>query len=520
MKYQGFYDYALDSAGNPDRVFTAQQFCKHLMAIFGKGIVITNATGNDAWKITKIEDLKVKILLGNNSFNFASVNGNPFAVDEEIVLNISQGTDRWDSIMIRADYTSEIRATDIKVVENSIEMIRSEEKYDLRLARIHIVNNVITEILDDRFNIDYCGIAAGLATIDAEKILEEIQTELEKLENQSNVALKNGLLQNNLNAEMLGGSTLKTLLDKIDIALREEKLEYNATALNEKVTLFSSFAEILKNISLAEDSSYNTLADEDVSSLVDNNISTYYYNTGSTKGYTLIACIANGINKIKAKKLKFIVSGSYSSTASYTQYYDFQASNDNSNWDTLATFSYICTEADNVHDFSCDLENENYYKYYRIYAHERTGSYSGKYNIYEFNLEGELKKTILTVADVNYNKIVRLKISDAYNKGNNPIDLSINSENILLYDAVPGAEQTFVVENGIAKPDVDIVYGTVSVSKSASAEVTFGFTPKAVSAFSRKEDADTPCVVSITATGAIFETTSTSEVTYEYIAFR
>ena len=96
MKYQGFYDYAIDASGNPDRAFTAQQFCRHLSAIFGNGIVITNATGNDAWKVEKItnEDLKIKIKLGSNSFNFASLRGNPFAVDEEINIELSQGTDR------------------------------------------------------------------------------------------------------------------------------------------------------------------------------------------------------------------------------------------------------------------------------------------------------------------------------------------------------------------------------------------------------------------------------------------
>ena len=52
MKYQGFYDYALGDDGKPDRTFTAQQFCKHLSAIFGNGIVITLGTGNGAYDFT------------------------------------------------------------------------------------------------------------------------------------------------------------------------------------------------------------------------------------------------------------------------------------------------------------------------------------------------------------------------------------------------------------------------------------------------------------------------------------
>lgn len=216
MKYQGFYDYALGDDGKPDRTFTAQQFCKHLSAIFGNGIVITNATGNDAWRVEKITDLKIKIKLGNNNFNFASLRGNPFAVDEEINIELSQGTDRWDAIMIRADATSTVRATDIKVTENSIALTRTDTIYDLRLARVHVVNNVITEVIDDRLNNDYCGIAAGLATINADDILNSIKSELESIESGAAVALKNGILQTNLNSEMISGKKINGLLNIIN----------------------------------------------------------------------------------------------------------------------------------------------------------------------------------------------------------------------------------------------------------------------------------------------------------------
>lgn len=226
MKYQGFYDYALGDDGKPDRTFTAQQFCKHLSAIFGSGIVITNATGNDAWKVEKItnEDLKIKIKLGNNNFNFASLRGNPFAVDEEINIELSQGTDRWDAIMIRADATSTVRATDIKVTENSIALTRTDTIYDLRLARVHVVNDVITEVIDDRLNNDYCGIAAGLATINADDILNSIKSELESIESGAAVALKNGILQTNLNSEMLGGKKINEIMTPLSLKIENPKM--------------------------------------------------------------------------------------------------------------------------------------------------------------------------------------------------------------------------------------------------------------------------------------------------------
>ena len=226
MKYQGFYDYALGDDGKPDRTFTAQQFCKHLSAIFGNGIVITNATGNDAWKVEKItnEDLKIKIKLGSNSFNFASLRGNPFAVDEEISIELSQGTDRWDAIMIRADATSTVRATDIKVTESSIALTRTDTIYDLRLARVHVVNDVITEVIDDRLNNDYCGIAAGLATINVDDILNSIKSELESIESGAAVALKNGILQTNLNSEMLGGKKINEIMTPLSLKIENPKM--------------------------------------------------------------------------------------------------------------------------------------------------------------------------------------------------------------------------------------------------------------------------------------------------------
>lgn len=177
MKYQGFYDYSLDSSGKPDRTFTAQQFCMYMKALLGNGIGITEATGDNAWKVEKIGDLTARVTLGKNGYNFASLNGNPFIVDEELSFTFSQGTDRWDAVLIRANSTMEVRATDIIIQENGIAYTRSTDIYDLRIARVHIVDNVITEIIDDRLNIEYCGIADGLVTVptdELEQLIKEV----------------------------------------------------------------------------------------------------------------------------------------------------------------------------------------------------------------------------------------------------------------------------------------------------------------------------------------------------------
>lgn len=211
MKYQGFYDYSLDNSGKPDRTFTAQQFCMYMKALLGNGIVITDATGDNAWKLEKTGDLTAKVILGNNGYNFASLNGNPFIVDEEINFTFSQGTDRWDAVLIRANATMEVRATDVIIQEGDISYTRNTDVYDLRIARIHVVDNIITEIIDDRFNIDYCGIANGLVTVPT----DELEQLIASITSGSAVALKDGTLQTNLNAEKLGGFTSEGLKNYI-----------------------------------------------------------------------------------------------------------------------------------------------------------------------------------------------------------------------------------------------------------------------------------------------------------------
>lgn len=207
MKYQGFYDSVISSLGVADRPYTAKDFCMHLRALIGNGIGLTKATGDNAWKVEQIGDLTVKVTLGQNGYNFASLNGNPFAVDEELTLDLFSGDDRWDSIMIRANGTSEVRLTDIVVQEGSVDLTRNEDVYDLRLARIHIVNNAIVEIIDDRLNYECCGIANGLATVPTEELIELLNS----VANGESVALKTGILQENLNAELLNNLTLEQI---------------------------------------------------------------------------------------------------------------------------------------------------------------------------------------------------------------------------------------------------------------------------------------------------------------------
>lgn len=403
MKYQGFYDYALGDDGKPDRTFTAQQFCRHLSAIFGNGIVITNATGNDAWKVEKItnEDLKIKIKLGSNNFNFASLRGNPFAVDEEINIELSQGTDRWDAIMIRADATSTVRATDIKVTENNIALTRTDTIYDLRLARVHIVNNVITEIIDDRLNNDYCGIAAGLATINADDILNSIKNELESIESGELVALKNGLLQTGLNSEKLGGKTSEEIIAKIKLISKYSNptISYD----NQKNNLFldlplDSYEEKLVVKICVEPTSFKTFASAifpttfSASNLVINGFTVSSgdrsaFNTGNAtskngKAYDSTDNSASIGCPVAIKPQTITLNHASDSTAGEGKI-TFYGSKDNENWEKL--IEEVVSVSSSPISYQLTYNGDKKFNYFKINMYHSRGRTSGNV-ISNFNI--------------------------------------------------------------------------------------------------------------------------------------
>lgn len=412
MKYQGFYDYAIDASGNPDRAFTAQQFCRHLSAIFGNGIVITNATGNDAWKVEKItnEDLKIKIKLGSNSFNFASLRGNPFAVDEEINIELSQGTDRWDAIMIRADATSTVRATDIKVTENNIALTRTDTIYDLRLARVHIVNNVVTEIIDDRLNNDYCGIAAGLATINADDILNSIKNELESIESGELVALKNGLLQTNLNAEKLEGKRKEEILFLSN--------RYITPSLsNETPQAYQSPSLTSSNPQGYELTTENIPSTEGgVANGIVRNINDLYTFIGGDGASNIAGQRTSGTGTHATIFLKCPVYIKLSQVdVTFSGQLNVYGSNDNSNWKELA----ITSKVEYATTQNISINNGDYYKYFKFYWHKTTSSLA-QYLKNDILLKGksissvEQNKMVIgnsqDVSEINYEKGIVVKI--------------------------------------------------------------------------------------------------------------
>lgn len=381
MKYQGFYDSVINVQGVPDRPYTASDFCNHLKALIGNGIGITNATGDNAWKVVKTGNLKCKVTLGNNSYNFASLQGNPFAVDTALEFELSLGTNRWDAIMIRADATSNVRATDVIAQEGNIELTRTDDVYDLRLARVHVVNNEITEIIDDRLDYDVCGIADGLATVP----VDELRAVIAAIESESLVAFKDGTKQINLNAEMVGGVKSPTLyanaryhtptyshvnslpVDSTNYIPTMESNEQDGFIITHNLSTGSYMEPFLMFSSSYSDRSETSEAD---------NKQAYF--SGTSKQVV-----------IELPKLAKIRKCKYNGKRTSSDYGDiyFYASNDGTNWTKIGSGTSGSSFAEKEVTIS-NISN-TYYKYIKVYSN---GAYLKKLN---FDV------TYITSLDVN-----------------------------------------------------------------------------------------------------------------------
>lgn len=192
-----------------DRDYGSADWSKYISYFLTNGI----KNGGDNLKVLQSSETQVSVLDG-----IALINGRFFEMYEgpgyfDVPLNsISR-------IIVRLNLADSVRNIDLKIIEGTSEMapelVRDDEVYDLSLAKIITDENEITEIVDERADNMLCGYINSMITVDVNQILSSIENELKKIENQSNVALKNGDLQTNLNAEKLGGKTLDSIMAQI-----------------------------------------------------------------------------------------------------------------------------------------------------------------------------------------------------------------------------------------------------------------------------------------------------------------
>lgn len=192
-----------------DRDYGSADWSKYISYFLTNGV----KNGGDNLKVWQSTETQVSVLDG-----IALINGRFFEMYEgPAYFDVS--LDVISRIVVRLDLTDSVRSIDLILIEGTAdsapELVRNEQIYDLAIAQIIADESGITQIIDERADAELCGYINSMITVDATEILTSIENELKKLKSQTNVALKDGTLQTNLNAEMLGGVKISEILKKI-----------------------------------------------------------------------------------------------------------------------------------------------------------------------------------------------------------------------------------------------------------------------------------------------------------------
>lgn len=189
-----------------DRDYGSADWAKYISYFLTNGV----KNGGDNLKVSQSSQTQISVLDG-----IALINGRFFEMYEgpayfDVQLNVIS------RIVVRLDLTDEVRRIDLKLIDGSAEsapdLVRNEQIYDLAIAQIITDESGITQIIDERADVELCGYINSMITVDATEILTSIENELKKLENQTDIAKKDGTLQKNLDAEMVGGMKADDIL--------------------------------------------------------------------------------------------------------------------------------------------------------------------------------------------------------------------------------------------------------------------------------------------------------------------
>lgn len=162
----GFFNAHLDSQGNFDRVYLAEQFASYFSNFIGNGVF---AHLLDKFVVTAGTGLSVNVGTGK-----AFVKGFWFESDaqETLSIDLPDGLlNRKDNIVIRFDF--ENRETSIQVIKGTAattpsapEVVRNSLVFDLKIAEIFVGASISaisqSAITDTRSNSTVCGWVTGL----------------------------------------------------------------------------------------------------------------------------------------------------------------------------------------------------------------------------------------------------------------------------------------------------------------------------------------------------------------------
>ena len=177
----GFFNAEIDSNGQYDRTYKAEQFAEYFSAFIGNGVYITPAS---QLKVIPVgNELAIYISVGN-----AYINGYFYANDDKIYRKLSNPNGvnpRIDRVVLRLNFKT--RKISVDILEGAAAsnpsakgITRSQDVYELALADVYVASNAITvteaNITDLRNNSLMCGYVKGVVDqIDTTNLFSQFQ---------------------------------------------------------------------------------------------------------------------------------------------------------------------------------------------------------------------------------------------------------------------------------------------------------------------------------------------------------
>lgn len=364
-----------------DRDYNSNDMRRYISSFLSTGI----KNGDTNLNVIKNNDLEVAVQTG-----IAIIEGAFFEVyDEAEVLEVQPNLK--SRIVIRLDLNKDVRDIFLKVIEGDADnpppLTRNSEIYEISLAQVITGSDSISEIIDERADNNLCGYINSLIKVDVTTLLNKIENELKGIEDESLFALKNGTLQEGLNAEMLGGIKLANIY------------------LNSKyhLPIFSQTVEPISfNSSLIPTMSSNSQNGFTVSASVNTDTAYRLYDNSDDTNINRSSDASYESNiqfpyyvKINTLRIRQEKGGSYGSVSYTLKVY---GSNDGSNYE-LADTKSIKNSSTTIYDLDISL-NIKYYKYIKLH-------FDCEYPLYIYNISiingFTLSELDINRFDLNYN---------------------------------------------------------------------------------------------------------------------
>jgi len=166
MEKSSFFNAILDSGGNPDRVYLAEDFAQFFSTFIGNGVFTNPSTQCQVVAIDNNMTIRIKS-------GFAWINGYMYQNTGDYIFDLDPADgvlNRIDRVVLRLDFLErKIKAVVKKgdYASNAIakELQRDNDAYELALADIKVNKGAIkitqADITDLRQNSNYCGIVHG-----------------------------------------------------------------------------------------------------------------------------------------------------------------------------------------------------------------------------------------------------------------------------------------------------------------------------------------------------------------------